>query len=101
MEAIYWHDADAPALLYNGGTLWRGNGERFSDLPGLPKAKGDRKQGWYHCIPIDIFESTGEELLVYNPWDRYIFLFTKTGPKGSVLKKFKVNQRQYNVRLMD
>ncbi len=101
MEAIYWHDADAPALLYNGGTLWRGNGEKFSDLPGLPKAKGDRKQGWYHCIPIDIHESPAEELLIYNPWDRYVFLFTKTGQKGSALKKFMAGPRQYNVRLMD
>ena len=101
METIYWHDPDAPALLYNGGILWRGNGEKFSDLPGLPKAKGDKKQGWYHCIPTDIHGSPTEELLIYNPWDPYLFLYTKTSQKGSVFKKFTAGPRQYNVRLMD
>ena len=101
MEAIYWHGPDSAALLYNNGVLFRGNGETFCALENLPKTKGNKKQGWYHCIPIDLFESIGEELLVYNPWDRYIFLYTKTGQKGSRLKKFQVNHRQYNVRLMD
>lgn len=101
MEAVFWDGRDAPALLYNGGSLWRGNGEKFSDLPGLPQVKGDQRQGWYHCIPIDSFESPGEDILVYNPWDRYIFLYTKTGQDGSVLKSFSAGPRQYNVRLMD
>lgn len=101
MEAIYWHGLDAPALLYNGGVLWQGNGEKFSDLPDLPAAKGDKKMGWYHCIPVDAFESPGEELLVYNPWDRCILLYTKPGQAGATPRTFKAAPRQYNVRLMD
>ena len=101
MEAIYWRGFQAPALLYNGGTLWQGNGEMFSVLPELPKEKGDKRMGWYHCIPVDAFESPGEELAVYNPWDRYIFLYTKPGQEGSASKTFKPGPRQYNARLMD
>jgi hypothetical protein len=101
MEAVYWHGPDAPALLYNGGVLWRGDGEKFADLPGLPETKGDPRQGWYHVIPVDLFESPGEEILVYNPWDRRIFLFTKAGRGGSALRKYVATPRQYNVRLMD
>jgi hypothetical protein len=101
MEAIYWHGLHAPALLYNGGSLWQGNGMMFSRLPELPTEKGDKKMGWYHCIPVDAFESPGEELVVYNPWDRYIFLYSKPGQDGSASKKFTAGPRQYNVRLMD
>jgi len=101
MEAIHWHGPDAPALLYNGGVLWKGNGEKFSDLPHLPAVKGDKKMGWYHCIPVDAYESPGEELLVYNPWDQYVLLYSKQSQGGATFKKFEAGPRQYNVRLMD
>ncbi|MDZ7723301.1 MAG: hypothetical protein U5R06_10970 [candidate division KSB1 bacterium] len=63
----------------NGGMLWNDDGRRFRELPGLLPEKGDKRQGWYHCIPVDCFKSRGEEMLVYNPWDRYVFLYTKPG----------------------
>ncbi len=101
MEAIYWHGPDQPALLYNGGVLWRGNGERFSDLAELPKAKGDSRQGWYHCVPVDLLDNSGEEIIVYNPWDANVFLFARANSEVVAFKEFTPGPRQYNVRLMD
>jgi rhamnogalacturonyl hydrolase YesR len=31
MDAVYWAGADRPALLYNGGVLWHGDGRRFAE----------------------------------------------------------------------
>lgn len=101
METIWWQGPSETALLYNGGSLWRGDGNKYSDLPGLPPVRGDARQGWYHCIPVDVSESPGEEILVYNPWDRHVFLFSKGDQKGRRMKRFNAGPRQYNVRLMD
>jgi hypothetical protein len=101
MEAINWHGPDAPMLLYNGGALWQGDGEKFSDLPGLPEPKGDPRQGWYHCIPLTLRDGSAEDILVYNPWDRYVFLFTREDCEGQEQREFLPGPRQYNARLMD
>ncbi len=100
MEAIWWHGADQPALLYNGGVLWRGTGKPFAELPNLPKAKGHFRQGWYHCVPLDLFADAGEDLLIYNPWDNRVFLYTRVANRNRPIR-FRPSPRQYNARLMD
>ena len=98
MEEVRWYGSKGPSLLFNGGQLWNGNGTLYVKLPGLPKAFGDRKQGWYHCIPADLSGDEGEEVIVYNPWDKQVFIY---GRKKAGFKEFKPAKRQYNVRLMD
>jgi hypothetical protein len=50
MEVVYWFGTGKPAMLYNGGMLWKGDGSRSFVLPGLPPVRGAARQGWYHCI---------------------------------------------------
>lgn len=101
METVYWHGPDAPALLYHGGMLWQGNGHAFARLPDLPPVKGNPRQGWYHCIPVHMNEAPREDILVYNPWDRRVFLFTREGTRSAPPLPFTAGPRQYNPRLMD
>ncbi len=99
MEAIYWNGLRKTALLYNGGVLWNGDGRRFADLPGLPQPIGQVKMGWYHAIPANVFGDEREEVVLYNPWDRYIWIY---GPSSSgQFKGYKAGSRQYNARIMD
>jgi len=99
MEAVFWDGPSETALLYNGGTLWKGDGTVFAELPDLPPPYGHKKHGWYHCIPADLSGDEGEELVIYNPWDRFVFIY---GPsKDSDFKNYSATSRQYNVRLMD
>ena len=101
MEAVYWNGPKGEALLYNGGMLWRGTGEVFARLPGLPPPSGPRKMGWYHAIPADLLGDDGEELVLYNPWDKYIYVYTGAAAGHDALKRYKAGPRQYNARLMD
>ena len=101
MEAVYWHGPDQPALLHNGGMLWRGTGEPFARMPGLPPPVGPPKMGWYHCIPADLCGDAREEMLLYNPWDRFIYVYTPAPLVDGAYKGYRAGPRQYNARLMD
>jgi len=102
MEIIYWEGSDQPALIYNGGTLWSGKGtllHRFDALTVPPV--GNKRQGWYHCIPVDIVGDEGEEVVLYNPWENFIYLYAADREGWSNMKNYHHTARQYNVRLMD
>ncbi len=101
MEAVYWNGRDKAALLYNGGVLWSSDGQRFSNLPGLPEPIGETKMGWYHCIPANVCGDEREEMVLYNPWDQYVWIFTPAPVKSTVFGGYHAGPRQYNPRLMD
>ena len=101
MEAVYWDGLDEPALLYNGGVLWRGDGRRFAALPGLPAPVGEERMGWYHAIPADVRGDGREEVVVYNPWDRHVWIYSPAPVRTSAFEGYVAGPRQYNVRLMD
>ena len=101
MEAVHWLGPDEPALLFNGGVLWRGTGELFSELPGLPAPVGDERMAWYHCIPADVCGDAREELVLYNPWDRFVYIYTPSPLDEAAFSGYHARPRQYNVRLMD
>jgi len=101
MEVVYWNGRDNEALLYNGGMLWKGNGSQSFNLPGLPKEIGNKRQGWYHCIPADLTGNAKEEVVVYNPWSTEIFIYTQPGSGSKEYRGFKSTPRQYNARLMN
>lgn len=101
MEVVNWYGHNKQALLCNGKMLWEADGRQSFDLPGLPEEQGNERQGWYHCIPADVANDKGEEVILYNPWACEIFIFTR---QHSTTKKFKgyfATSRQYNARLMD
>lgn len=101
MTEIYWNGHGKPALLFNGGVLWRGNGQLFAELPDLPPPVGNKKMGWYHCIPANACGDDREEIITYNPWDKHIYIFTPAPFKKIMFERYIPGPRQYNVRLMD
>ena len=101
METVFWDGPDHPALLYNGGMLWRSNGKISQTLPGLDPPGGPARMGWYHCIPADICGDSREELILYNPWDTAVYVYTQESEKTSPLKAYHAGPRQYNARIMD
>lgn len=101
MEAIYWNGMDQPALLYNGGILWNGNGTISHEFPNLDKPYGNKRQGWYHCIPANVCGDKREEVILYNPWDQYIYIYSPYPIKKELFEGYISQPRQYNARLMD
>jgi hypothetical protein len=99
MEAVFWNGPGQTALLYNGGSLWNGDGSLVGALPGLPTPQGQKRRGWYHCVPADLLGDEGEEVVVYNPWDSFVAIYGKEANLD--WKIYQPTVRQYNVRLMD
>ena len=109
MEAVYWNGPGQPALLANAGELWNARGETTGPLPGLPtpelpiakqEAPGWRMP-WYHTIPADLCGDAREELLLYNPWDAAVYIYTPAPLDESAYAGYRPTDRQYNARLMD
>jgi hypothetical protein len=42
-----------------------------------------------------------EEVVVYNPWDKNVYIYTPAPLKEREYNEYKPGPRQYNVRLMD
>lgn len=101
MEAVYWNGPNDAALLYNGGRLFDGHGVQRYVLDELGKPVGPSRMGWYHCIPANVCSDEREELVLYNPWDRWIYIYTPSPPAPQAFKGYRATPRQYNARLMD
>jgi len=101
MEVIYWQGPGAPAALVNGSMLWDPATETAAALPGLPEPQGPHRSGWYHCIPADICGDPREEALLYNPWDRVVYVYTPAELDEAAYTGYRPTPRQYNARLMD
>lgn len=101
MEAVYWNGPDAPALLYNGGMLWDPTTGEGIELPGLPDPDPVGRMAWYHGIPANVCGDDREEIVLYNPWDPTIYIYTPGSPDDPIVSPFLAGPRQYNPRLMD
>ena len=101
METVYWNGHDAPALLYNGGMLFNGNGDPAASLPDLPPPSGPEKMGWYHAVPANLCGDAREDLLVYNPWSDAVYVYTPAPFDPAAYAGYNPGPRQYNARLMD
>ena len=101
MEVVYLNGRDQPALLFNGGVMWKGDGHRAFTLPGLPdRPAGPFRQGWYHCIPLVDANTGSEGMVVYNPWESRIYLYY---PRGITAQSYhyQPHHRTFNARLLD
>lgn len=101
MDAVYWNGPNRPAHLYNGGMLWSGQGKAAHKFEELPATQGDLRQGWYHCVPADVAGDDREEAVLYNPWDRYVFIYSPAPFRKKAFGKYQPGPRQFNVRLLD
>jgi len=101
MEMVYWHGETRAALLCNGEKIWQPLPAAHVTLSGLPKPVGSHRAGWYHCIPADVCGDSREEVILYNPWDSVVYIFTPSPLKEDAFAGYRPGPRQYNARLMD
>jgi hypothetical protein len=103
MEPVYWRGHDRAAVLYNGGCLWDLEQEDGCALPGLPPPHGNdvHRMGFYHAIGADLCGDGREELVLWDPTARRVFVYTPQPVNESIYAGYVAGQRQYNPRLMD
>ncbi len=101
MEAVLWNGPGGPALLYNGGMLWTARGETYARFEELGPPVGEEKMGWFHCIAGNVCSDEREEVVLYNPWDRWVWIYTPAPLDEGAFRGFTAGPRQYNPRLMD
>jgi hypothetical protein len=101
MEAVYWNGPRDAALLHNGGRLFDAYGARLFALKELPEPVGPARMGWYHCIPANVCGDEREEVILYNPWDGRIYIYTPSPLTAQAFTGYRASARQYNARLMD
>ena len=101
MEVVAWRGPAAPWALYNGGMLWDPLAATGVHLPGLPEPVGPARMGWYHVIPADICGDNCEELVLFNPWDRWVWVYTPAPLDPDAYSGYRPGPRQINARLMD
>ena len=103
MEAVYWNGPDKPALLYNGGCLWNLEEGTGHSLPGLPPPNGNKvhRMGFYHAIPANICGDQREELVLWDPTARHVYIYTPQPLDESAYGGYQAGPRQYSPRLMD
>jgi len=103
MAAVRWNGPDQPALLYNGGWLWDLQRAAGNPLPHLPPPNGNEihRMGFYHAIPADICGDQREELVLWDPTARHVYIYTPQPLDQSLYKGYEAGPRQYNPRLMD
>ena len=56
---------------------------------------------WHHTIPANLCGDDREELLLYNPWDTAVYIYTPAPLDPSAYDRYRPTARQYNARLMD
>jgi len=104
MEAVYWDGPKNAALVCNGAALWRASGSLEHLLPGLPTPLGNKERlrmSWYHCIPANVCGDEREEVVIYNPWDSFVNIYTPAPYDESAFEGYRAGPRQYNVRIMN
>jgi len=101
METVCWNGQSQSALLYNGGMLWDPITGKSIELPGLPAPERIGRMAWYHCIPANVCGDDREELVLYNPWDPKVYIFTPGPFDEPAFTGYTPEPRQYNARLMD
>lgn len=103
MEPVYWNGPDSPALLYNGGWLWDLKERTGRSLPNLPLPNGNKihRMGFYHAIPADICGDEREELVLWDPTARHVYIYTPKPLNEAAYRRYEQGPRQTNPRLMD
>jgi hypothetical protein len=101
MEPVYWHGPEEPAVLYNGGMLWNPITGEGVALPDLPKPEHVGRMSWYHCTAANVCGDAREEVVLYNPWDRFVYVYTPSPLNEKAFTTYVPGPRQYNARIMD
>jgi len=103
MTVVYWNGVNKPALLFNGGWLWdleTMEGRPLPDLP-PPSGKSVHRMAFYHAIPSNLCGDGREELVLWDPTARHVYVYTPRPHKEAAYRGFEAGPRQWNPRLMD
>jgi hypothetical protein len=57
--------------------------------------------GWYHCIAANICGDDREEVVLYNPWDMFVWIYTPAPTVHKQYQGYNPKPKQYNARIMD
>lgn len=103
MEPVFWNGPNKAALLYNGGWLWDLKTAKGNPLPDLPPPGGGEvhRMGFYHAIPANLCGDDREELVLWDPTDTDVFIYTPKPLDESAYRGYQDGPRQYNPRIMD
>ena len=103
MKPVYWHSQNKVALFYNGGWLWDVKSKVGRELPNLPPSNGNdvHRMGFYHAISANLCGDEREELVLWDPTARDIYIYTPKPLNKSAYTSYTAGPRQYNPRLMD
>ena len=93
-----WDDGRIRAICSGFGHVMDDKGNVILKLG---KPVGPARMGWYHCIPANVCQDEREELVLYNPWDRWIYIYTPSPLRPQAFEGYRATPRQYNARLMD
>lgn len=100
LETIHWNGAEDPDLIYSPAALWDGEGNRVVEFPDLPPPSGG-KMGWYHCFAADVCGDSREEVILYDPYQDRVHIYTQEPTQNSSYSGYHHSPRQYNARLID
>ena len=100
LETIYWCHPAEPDLIFAPSALWNGDGQRVVNFPDLPPPAGG-KMGWYHCFPADVCGDEREEVILYDPYQDAIHIYTAGPLDESQYAGYSHTDRQINTRLID
>lgn len=103
MVPVYWRGPEKAALLYNGGWLWDLQRKEGRTLPRLPPPGGPNvhRMGFYHAIPANVCGDDREELVIWDPTAKHIYIYSPKPLNTSAWRTYVAGPRQYNPRLMD
>ena len=100
LEIVRWLGEGKPDLIYAPAALYDGYGRKVVTFPNLPPPSGG-KMGWYHCFPADVCGDEREEVVLYDPYTAWIYIYTPLPLDQGEYHGYVHTARQYNARLMD
>ena len=102
LELIHWGGPGVPQLIFSPVELRDAAGTLIVSFPDIPPLIPSRlgNQGWYHCIPLELYGNGYEQVLLYDMYADAVHIY---GSLDGVAKEltYRHTPRQYNVRLMD
>ncbi len=100
LETIHWRHTGEPDLIFTPSALWGGDGQRAVRFPDLPPPAGG-KMGWYHCFPADVCGDERDEVILYDPYQDSVHIYTPAPLNPAAFTGYRHTDRQMNTRLID
>ena len=57
--------------------------------------------GWYHCFPADVCGDERDEVILYDPYQDSVHIYTPAPLNPAAFTGYRHTDRQMNTRLID